>query len=79
MKHVLRSQNVIQLGSPRGACRQVLRFERAASCAAEAERTTPAGKAPGAQSLPTSVSRAAGMALTKALSKELAQHPSSVV
>jgi 3-oxoacyl-[acyl-carrier protein] reductase len=34
--------------------------------------TTPAGKAPPARSLPTSVSRAAGIALTKALSKELA-------
>ena len=31
------------------------------------------GKAPGAESVPTSVSRAAGMALTKALSKELAK------
>ena len=36
--------------------------------------TTPAGKQPGARSLPTSVSRAAGLALTKALSKELAEH-----
>lgn len=36
--------------------------------------TTPAGKAPGAKSFPTSVSRAAGIALTKALSKELAEH-----
>jgi 3-oxoacyl-[acyl-carrier protein] reductase len=36
--------------------------------------TTPAGKHPGASSLPTSVSRAAGIALTKALSKDLAQH-----
>jgi 3-oxoacyl-[acyl-carrier protein] reductase len=36
--------------------------------------TTPSGKAPGARSLPTSVSRAAGIALTKALSKELAPH-----
>jgi len=36
--------------------------------------TTPAGKHPGAQSLPTSVSRAAGIALTKALSKDLAQY-----
>ena len=36
--------------------------------------TTPAGKQPGAKSLPTSVSRAAGIALTKALSKELAQY-----
>ena len=34
--------------------------------------TTPAGKHPAAGSLPTSVSRAAGIALTKALSKELA-------
>jgi 3-oxoacyl-[acyl-carrier protein] reductase len=36
--------------------------------------TTPAGKHPGANSLPTSVSRAAGIALTKALSKDLAEH-----
>lgn len=36
--------------------------------------TTPAGKHPGAGSLPTSVSRAAGIALTKALSKDLAQY-----
>ena len=36
--------------------------------------TTPSGKQPGARSLPTSVSRAAGIALTKALSKELAEH-----
>lgn len=36
--------------------------------------TTPGGKQPGARSLPTSVSRAAGIALTKALSKELAEH-----
>jgi 3-oxoacyl-[acyl-carrier protein] reductase len=36
--------------------------------------TTPAGKHPPARSLPTSVSRAAGIALTKALSKEFAEH-----
>ncbi|HEX6243500.1 MAG TPA: SDR family NAD(P)-dependent oxidoreductase, partial [Polyangiales bacterium] len=36
--------------------------------------TTPAGKHPGGGSLPTSVSRAAGIALTKALSKDLAQY-----
>jgi NAD(P)-dependent dehydrogenase (short-subunit alcohol dehydrogenase family) len=36
--------------------------------------TTPSGKQPTARSLPTSVSRAAGIALTKALSKELAEH-----
>ncbi|MET0340011.1 MAG: SDR family oxidoreductase [Polyangiales bacterium] len=36
--------------------------------------TTPGGKHPPARSLPTSVSRAAGIALTKALSKELAEH-----
>ncbi|MEY4512283.1 MAG: hypothetical protein RLZZ450_4405 [Pseudomonadota bacterium] len=36
--------------------------------------TTPLGKQPGARSLPTSVSRAAGIALTKALSKEFAEH-----
>jgi 3-oxoacyl-[acyl-carrier protein] reductase len=32
------------------------------------------GKAPGPNSLPSSVSRAAGIALTKAMSKDLAQH-----
>ena len=36
--------------------------------------TTPGGKAPGARSVPTSVTRAAGIALTKALSKEYAPH-----
>jgi 3-oxoacyl-[acyl-carrier protein] reductase len=36
--------------------------------------TTPGGKAPGARSVPTSVTRAAGIALTKALSKEYAAH-----
>lgn len=36
--------------------------------------TTPAGKHPGASSLPTSVSRAAGIALTKAMSKDFAKH-----
>ncbi len=36
--------------------------------------TTPGGKTPGARSMPSSVSRAAGIALTKALSKELAEH-----
>lgn len=34
--------------------------------------TTPGGKAPGPRSVPTSVSRAAGIALTKVLSKEYA-------
>lgn len=34
--------------------------------------TTPGGKAPGPSSLPTSLSRSAGIALTKAMSKELA-------
>jgi len=34
--------------------------------------TTPGGKAPGAGSLPTSLARAAGLALTKALSKDYA-------
>ena len=34
--------------------------------------TTPGGKAPGANSLPTSLARAAGLALTKALSKDYA-------
>ena len=36
--------------------------------------THPGGKQPGAASVPTSVSRAAGIALTKALSKELLPH-----
>lgn len=36
--------------------------------------TTPGGKAPAARSVPTSVSRAAGIALTKELSKEFAAH-----
>ena len=36
--------------------------------------THPGGKAPEGGSVPTSVSRAAGIALTKALSKDLAQH-----
>lgn len=36
--------------------------------------TTPGGKAPNARSMPTSVSRAAGIAMTKALSKELAEY-----
>ena len=36
--------------------------------------TTPGGKAPGPKSVPTSVSRAAGIALTKELSKEYAEH-----
>ncbi|MED4956678.1 SDR family NAD(P)-dependent oxidoreductase, partial [Paenibacillus macerans] len=35
--------------------------------------TAISGKAPGASSLPTSVSRAAGLALTKAMSKDLAR------
>lgn len=36
--------------------------------------TTGAGKAPGGGSLPTSLARAAGIALTKAMSRDLAQH-----
>ncbi|OUN01756.1 MAG: hypothetical protein BAA04_04400 [Firmicutes bacterium ZCTH02-B6] len=36
--------------------------------------TAIAGKNPGARSMPSSISRAAGIALTKALSKELAPH-----
>lgn len=34
--------------------------------------TTPGGKAPGGSSLPTSLSRAAGLAMTKAMSRDLA-------
>ena len=36
--------------------------------------THPGGKAPGAQSMPSSVSRAAGIAFTKALSHDIAPH-----
>jgi len=36
--------------------------------------THPGGKAPGGGSVPTSVSRAAGIAFTKALSKDMAEH-----
>jgi 3-oxoacyl-[acyl-carrier protein] reductase len=36
--------------------------------------TTVGGKQPGARSMPTTVTRAAGLALTKALSKEFAPH-----
>ena len=36
--------------------------------------TTVGGKQPGASSMPTTITRAAGLALTKALSKELAPH-----
>jgi NAD(P)-dependent dehydrogenase (short-subunit alcohol dehydrogenase family) len=36
--------------------------------------TTVEGKSPGKESVPTSVSRAAGIALTKAMSKEYAKH-----
>ncbi len=36
--------------------------------------TTVGGKQPGANSMPTTITRAAGLALTKALSKELAPH-----
>ncbi len=36
--------------------------------------THPGGKAPGAASMPTSVSRAAGIAFTKALSRDMAAH-----
>ena len=36
--------------------------------------TTPGGKAPGPASVPTSVTRAAGIALTKAMSKDFAKH-----
>ena len=35
--------------------------------------TTPTGKAPGASSLPTSMARAAGLALTKAMSRDYAE------
>ncbi|MEE8421216.1 MAG: SDR family oxidoreductase [Dehalococcoidia bacterium] len=52
--------------------RAVLPFMKAAGAGRIINITTPGGKASGASSLPTSLSRAAGISLTKALSKEYA-------
>ena len=41
--------------------------------------THPGGKAPDAHSVPTSISRAAGIAFTKALSKDMAAHTSASI
>ena len=54
-------------------CRLVVPGMRAAGGGRIVNVTAIFGKHPGANSLPTSVSRAAGIALTKALSKELAK------
>ncbi|MDQ0060986.1 SDR family NAD(P)-dependent oxidoreductase [Paenibacillus harenae] len=52
--------------------REALPYMRAAGRGAIVNVTAIGGKTPGASSLPTSVSRAAGLALTKAMSKDLA-------
>ncbi|MEF2964341.1 SDR family oxidoreductase [Paenibacillus sp. M1] len=53
--------------------RAALPYLRKAECGGAIVNVTAiGGKAPGASSLPTSVSRAAGLALTKAMSKDLA-------
>ncbi|MDQ8736043.1 SDR family oxidoreductase [Paenibacillus sp. LHD-38] len=52
--------------------RAVLPYMREAGGGAIINVTAVGGKTPGASSLPTSVSRAAGLALTKAMSKDLA-------
>jgi NAD(P)-dependent dehydrogenase (short-subunit alcohol dehydrogenase family) len=54
------------------ACRLVVPSMRARGGGAIVNVTTIAGKAPGARSLPTSVTRAAGINLTKSLANELA-------
>lgn len=53
--------------------RQALPYMKAQGGGRIINITTPSGKAPAARSVPTSVSRAAGIALTKALSKEYAK------
>ena len=58
------------LGSARGV-RAALPHLRAAGGGAVVNVLAIAGKAPGAGSMPSSVSRAAGLAMTKALSREL--------
>ncbi|WP_337102834.1 SDR family NAD(P)-dependent oxidoreductase [Paenibacillus sp. YIM B09110] len=52
--------------------REALPYLRASGRGAIVNVTAVGGKTPGASSLPTSVSRAAGLALTKAMSKDLA-------
>jgi len=52
--------------------RELLPYLKKSSGAAVVNVTAIGGKTPGASSLPTSVSRAAGLALTKAMSKDLA-------
>lgn len=55
-------------------CRAVLPRMRAQRSGRVINISTPGGRTPGASSLPTAVSRAADLALTKALSKEYAPH-----
>ena len=55
-------------------CRAALPHMRAQGGGRIINLTTPGGKAPGPRSVPTSVSRAAGIALTKELSQEYAAH-----
>ncbi|MBI4233616.1 MAG: SDR family oxidoreductase [Chloroflexi bacterium] len=54
--------------------REVLPYMKAQRWGRIVNVTNLGGKAPGSRSLPTSVSRAAGIALTKALSKDYAEH-----
>jgi 3-oxoacyl-[acyl-carrier protein] reductase len=54
------------------ACRLVLPYMKKQGSGRIVNITTVGGKQPAAQSMPTSVSRAAGLALTKALSREFA-------
>jgi NAD(P)-dependent dehydrogenase (short-subunit alcohol dehydrogenase family) len=56
------------------ACRAAIPHLRGAGGGSIVNLLNLAAKQPGARSMPTSVSRAAGMALMKALSKELAPH-----
>jgi NAD(P)-dependent dehydrogenase (short-subunit alcohol dehydrogenase family) len=55
-------------------CRLVLPQMKARGGGRIVNVTTVGGKQPGASSMPTAVTRAAGLALTKALSKEYAAH-----
>jgi NAD(P)-dependent dehydrogenase (short-subunit alcohol dehydrogenase family) len=55
-------------------CRAVLPQMRAQGSGRVINISTPGGRTPGASSLPTAVSRAADLALTKALSKEYGPH-----
>ena len=55
-------------------CRAVLPRMREQRSGRVVNISTPGGRTPGASSLPTAVSRAADLALTKALSKEYAPH-----